>query len=86
MDPEVKGQRIHALAQAINWNDVLRIMRRLDTGKNIPADIDGADDMRIKYRLENDIAPDLMEKWTGKTWTTLDVGVEERVDFFATED
>lgn len=85
LDPEVKGQRAQAWAEAINWNDVLRIMRRLDTGRNIPADIAGADDLRIRYRLEDDVAPKLVEKWSGQTWTSLEVGVKEMVDFFDVE-
>lgn len=80
IDPDVKGTRIQALAKPFNWNNALAIMRDAYPEEDFEEDfIPG--DPTLSYKIENDIAPGLLQKWAGRDWITLDKGITETIDF-----
>ncbi|WXC67674.1 hypothetical protein SNK03_013490 [Fusarium graminearum] len=80
IDPDVKGTRIQALAKPFNWNNALAIMRDAYPEEDFEEDfIPG--DPTLSYKIENDIAPGLLQKWAGRDWITLEKGITETIDF-----
>ncbi|KAH8804381.1 hypothetical protein F5884DRAFT_406298 [Xylogone sp. PMI_703] len=80
LDPEIKNRRIHAWAMSMNWNDALNSMRLLQPSRQIPGKIPGMGEM--EYTVDDGIAPSLMKKWSGQSWTSLDEGIREMLEFF----
>ncbi|OBS22849.1 hypothetical protein FPOA_09172 [Fusarium poae] len=80
IDPEVKGTRIQALAKSFNWNTALAVMRAAYPKEDFEEDfIPG--DPTLSYKIENDIAPGLLQKWAGREWISLEKGITETIDF-----
>ncbi|KAK3067365.1 hypothetical protein LTR53_015810 [Teratosphaeriaceae sp. CCFEE 6253] len=76
LDPSCAGQRIFAAAEPFNWNDLLRIFRKLRPGKAFMAD---AEMGRNLSRVPNQEAEALLRKWFGKGWTGLEESVGETI-------
>ncbi|KAF5619455.1 NADPH-dependent aldehyde reductase [Fusarium sp. NRRL 52700] len=76
IDPEVQGRRIQVLASSFTWNDCLDILRRAYPNRSFIDDfIPG--DPKLIYNIENDIALDLLQKWAGRGWISLETSVKE---------
>ncbi|EXK35932.1 hypothetical protein FOMG_09126 [Fusarium oxysporum f. sp. melonis 26406] len=80
IDPDVKGARIPALAKSFNWNNVLAIMRKAYPEEDFEDDFVPGDPV-LSYKIENDIAPELLQKWAGREWISLEKGITETIDF-----
>ncbi|KAF5552642.1 NADPH-dependent aldehyde reductase [Fusarium mexicanum] len=80
IDPDVKGARIPALAESFNWNNALAIMRKTYPEEDIEDDFIPGDPV-LSYKIENDIAPALLQKWAGREWISLEKGITETIDF-----
>ncbi|KAK3114644.1 hypothetical protein LTR53_006856 [Teratosphaeriaceae sp. CCFEE 6253] len=76
LDPSCAGQRIFAAAEPFNWNDLLRIFRKLRPGKAFMADVEMG---RNLSRVPNQEAEALLRKWFGKGWTGLEESVGETI-------
>lgn len=71
LDPEVKNARLPAWGEYCNWNDILRIMRRLDPERKFLDDLPGIGKLQITTDCSESLA--LLEKWAGqKGWRTLE--------------
>ncbi|KAF5570631.1 NADPH-dependent aldehyde reductase [Fusarium phyllophilum] len=80
IDPDVQGQRIQVLASSFTWNDCLDILRSAYPNRSfIDNFISG--DPKLIYNIENDIALDLLQKWAGRGWISLEASVTEVVDY-----
>ncbi|KAF5973505.1 NADPH-dependent aldehyde reductase [Fusarium bulbicola] len=80
IDPDVKGARIQALAESFNWNNALAIMRKAYPEEDFEDDFIPGDPV-LSYKIENDIAPELLQKWAGREWISLEKGIRETIDF-----
>ncbi|SCV39390.1 related to NADPH-dependent aldehyde reductase [Fusarium fujikuroi] len=80
IDPDVKGARIPALAESFNWNNALAIMRKAYPEEDFEEDFVPGDPV-LSYKIENDIAPELLQKWAGRDWISLEKGITETIDF-----
>ncbi|KAF4473301.1 NADPH-dependent aldehyde reductase [Fusarium agapanthi] len=80
IDPDVKGARIPALAESFNWNNALAIMRKAYPEEDFEDDFIPGDPV-LSYKIENDIAPELLQKWAGREWISLEKGITETIDF-----
>lgn len=80
LDPNVKGLRIQVLAKSFNWNDCLEILRKAYPNRKF-VDNFLTGDPTLVYKIENDIAPSLMQKWAGRDWISLEKTVVETMDF-----
>ncbi|KAF4953753.1 hypothetical protein FGADI_5746 [Fusarium gaditjirri] len=80
IDPDVKGARIPALAKSFNWNNALAIMRKAYPEEDFEDDFVPGDPV-LSYKIENDIAPELLQKWAGREWISLEKGITETIDF-----
>lgn len=80
IDPDVKGARIPALAESFNWNNALAIMRKAYPEEDFEEDFVPGDPV-LSYNVENDIAPELLQKWAGRDWISLEKGITETIDF-----
>ncbi|RKL32832.1 hypothetical protein BFJ72_g10332 [Fusarium proliferatum] len=80
IDPDVKGARIPALAESFNWNNALAIMRKAYPEEDFEEDFVPGDPV-LSYNIENDIAPELLQKWAGRDWISLEKGITETIDF-----
>ncbi|KAF4968337.1 hypothetical protein FSARC_4283 [Fusarium sarcochroum] len=80
LDPAVKGQRIQVLAKSFTWNTCLDLLRKACPSRKF---IDNfiAGDPKLTYKIENDIAPGLLQKWAGRDWISLETSVTEMVDY-----
>ncbi|PNP85405.1 hypothetical protein FNYG_01234 [Fusarium nygamai] len=80
IDPDVKGARVPALAEAFNWNNALAIMRKAYPEEDFEDDFVPGNPV-LSYKIENDIAPELLQKWAGREWISLEKGITETIDF-----
>lgn len=80
IDPEVHGRRIQVLAASFTWNDCLDILRSAYPNRNF-VDNFISGDRKLIYNIENDIALDLLQKWAGRGWISLEASVTEVVDY-----
>ncbi|RKK16807.1 hypothetical protein BFJ66_g1994 [Fusarium oxysporum f. sp. cepae] len=80
IDPEVHGRRIQVLAASFTWNDCLDILRSAYPNRNF-VDNFISGDPKLIYNIENDIALDLLQKWAGRGWISLEASVTEVVDY-----
>ncbi|KAK7429433.1 hypothetical protein QQZ08_004025 [Neonectria magnoliae] len=80
IDPDVKGSRIQVLAGSLNWNDCLAILRTAYPTVEFPDDfVSGSP--TLTYKIEQDIAPGLLQKWAGRGWIGLEKCITEIMDF-----
>ncbi|SCN83263.1 related to NADPH-dependent aldehyde reductase [Fusarium fujikuroi] len=80
IDPDVQGQRIQVLASSFTWNDCLDILRSAYPNRSFVENFISGDPKLI-YKIENDIALDLLQKWAGRGWISLEASVTEVVDY-----
>ncbi|KAI7761413.1 hypothetical protein LZL87_002228 [Fusarium oxysporum] len=80
IDPEVHGRRIQVLAASFTWNHCLDILRSAYPNRNF-VDNFISGDPKLIYNIENDIALDLLQKWAGRGWISLEASVTEVVDY-----
>ncbi|KAH6971139.1 hypothetical protein BKA56DRAFT_495583 [Ilyonectria sp. MPI-CAGE-AT-0026] len=80
LDPNVEGRRIQVLAKSFNWNDCLEILRKAYPNRKF-VDNFLTGDPTLVYKIENDIAPSLMQKWAGRDWISLETTIGETMDF-----
>ncbi|KAG5803105.1 hypothetical protein H9Q74_013723 [Fusarium xylarioides] len=80
IDPDVQGQRIQVLASSFTWNDCLDILRSTYPNRSF-VDNFTSGDPKMMYNIENDIALDLIQKWAGRGWISLEASVTEVVDY-----
>ncbi|KAF9769133.1 hypothetical protein IL306_013495 [Fusarium sp. DS 682] len=80
IDPDVKGARIPALAKSFNWNNALAILRKAYPDEDFEEDFVPGDPV-LTYKIEDDIAPALLQKWAGRDWISLEKGITETIDF-----
>lgn len=80
LDPDVTGQRIQVLAGSFNWNDCLNVLRRAYPNRSFVGNFLSGNPT-LTYKIENDIAPSLVNKWAGRDWISLETSVAETVDF-----
>ncbi|KAI8692031.1 Rhodanese domain-containing protein [Fusarium sp. Ph1] len=80
IDPDVKGSRIQALAGSLNWNDCLAIMRTAYPTVEFPDDFVPGNPTLI-YKIEQDIALGLLQKWAGRDWISPERSITEIIDF-----
>jgi hypothetical protein len=80
IDPDVKGRRIPALAKSFNWNNALAILRAAYPEEDFEEDFVAGDPV-LSYKIEDDIAPELLQKWAGREWISLEKGITETIDF-----
>ncbi|KAF4497365.1 secretory lipase [Fusarium agapanthi] len=76
IDPDVQGQRIQVLASSFTWNDCLDILRKSCPNRSF-VDNFISGDPKLIYNIENDIALDLLQKWAGRDWISLESSVTE---------
>ncbi|KAF8863136.1 NAD(P)-binding protein [Acephala macrosclerotiorum] len=75
IDPDVKNERLFAYAETFNANDLLKIFRKLQPGKQFPADY--ADNSRDLSIVKNERSIELLEKDFGRPgWTTLEESIK----------
>ncbi|KAG0650010.1 NAD-dependent epimerase deHydratase terH [Hyphodiscus hymeniophilus] len=70
VDPDVQNERIFAFAEPYNFNDCLRIMRKLRPNQTIADDFED-DSVRDKSKVANERAAELLQKNYGKGFTSL---------------
>ncbi|KAL2675759.1 hypothetical protein Neosp_011950 [[Neocosmospora] mangrovei] len=80
IDPDVKGSRIQALAGSLNWNDCLAIMRTAYPTVEFPEDFVPGNPT-LTYKIEQDIALGLLQKWGGRDWISPERSITEIIDF-----
>ncbi|KAI1025536.1 hypothetical protein LB503_006655 [Fusarium chuoi] len=80
IDPDVQGQRIQVLASSFTWNDCLDILRSAYPNRSF-VDNFISGDPKLMYNIENDTALDLLKKWAGRGWISLEASVTEVVDY-----
>lgn len=80
IDPEVQGQRIQVLALSFTWNDCLGILRSAYPNRSF-VDNFISGDPKLIYNIENDTALDLLKKWAGRGWISLEASVTEVVEY-----
>jgi hypothetical protein len=80
VDPEVKGSRIPVLAKSFNWNNALAILRTSYPDEDFVEDFVPGDPV-LSYKIEDDIAPGLLQKWAGRDWISLKDGITEVIDY-----
>ncbi|KAM0288729.1 hypothetical protein ACHAPQ_008174 [Fusarium lateritium] len=80
IDPDVKGSRIPVLAESFNWNNALAIMRTAYPDEDFVEDFIPGDPV-LTYKIENDIALGLLQKWAGRDWISLKDGITETIDY-----
>ncbi|KAJ4245730.1 hypothetical protein NW762_013854 [Fusarium torreyae] len=80
VDPDVEGRRIQVLAKSFNWNNALAIMRVAYPDADLEDDFIPGDPV-LSYKIENDIAPELLQKWAGRKWIDLETTITETIDF-----
>jgi hypothetical protein len=80
LDPEVKSQRIYAIAQHVTWNDHLAVMREMFPERKFMDDLKGLG--IFSGKVEDDgLGPKLLKKWgPQEDWTPLEVGIRETLD------
>lgn len=65
LDPEVRDCRLQAWAEPANWNDLLRILRKLcPNNKNIASDI--PNETSIELTTDTTNCTRLLKKWGGQ--------------------
>lgn len=74
----MQGQRIQAWAVPFNWNDILAIMRKLYPDRQFIEDMPGMG--RLLHSTGTFFGRDLLRKWKGDDWATLEEGVRETLD------
>lgn len=79
IDPDVKNERIYAIARHSTWNDHLAIMRKMYPDRKF---IDDMDDLGIfSGTVDASLALKLVKKWGGQDdWTSLEQGIKEALD------
>ncbi|RSL95912.1 hypothetical protein CDV31_013691 [Fusarium ambrosium] len=80
IDPDVKGSRIQVLAGSVNWNDCLAILRTAYSTVEFPEDFVPGNPT-LDYKIEQDIALGLLQKWAGRDWIGLERSITEIIDF-----
>ncbi|KAM0339654.1 hypothetical protein ACHAPU_010836 [Fusarium lateritium] len=80
VDPDVKGQRIPVLARSFNWNDALAILRDSFPDEDFEEDFLPGSPV-LSYKIENDIALQLLQKWAGREWISLKDGITEVIEY-----
>lgn len=80
VDPDVENSRIQVLARSFNWNNALAILRASYPDEDFEEDFVPGDPV-LSYKIENDIALDLLRKWAGRDWISLEKGITEVIDF-----
>ncbi|KAM5354738.1 hypothetical protein ACJ41O_001385 [Fusarium nematophilum] len=80
LDPDVQAQRIQVLADSFNWNQCLDILRKAYPDRQFVDDFLPGNPI-LTYKIENDIAPGLIQKWAGRDWIGLDTCVTETVEY-----
>ncbi|KAI8689350.1 Rhodanese domain-containing protein [Fusarium keratoplasticum] len=80
IDPDVKGSRIQVLAGSLNWNDCLAIMRTAYPTVEFPDDFVPGNPT-LTYKIEQDIALGLLQKWAGRDWISPERSITEIIDF-----
>ncbi|KAF5000803.1 hypothetical protein FGRMN_1410 [Fusarium graminum] len=80
LDEEVRDQRIKVLAASFTWNDLLAILRKAYPNREFVDDFISGEP-KLTYHIENDIAPGLVKKWTGRDWISLETTLLETVDY-----
>ena len=79
LDPEVQNERIYAVAEHSNWNDVLAILRKMYPERDIMDDM--PDLGRYKGTMGNSLGLRLMKKWGYQdSWTSLEQGIRENLE------
>ena len=79
LDLNVLNERIYAVAEHSNWNDVLALLRRMYPNREL---IDDMPDLeRFKGTIDNALGLNLMRKWGGQDgWTSLEQGLRESLE------
>lgn len=78
LDPDQRNERIFAMADLFDWNDVLAILRRLRPDMDI---IDNMPDLgRDLSVLPNGPAEQLLRKHYGHGWTSLEESVRQNLE------
>ncbi|EEU49027.1 uncharacterized protein NECHADRAFT_103289 [Fusarium vanettenii 77-13-4] len=80
IDPDVKGSRIQVLAGSLNWNDCLAILRTAYPTVEFPDDFVPGNPT-LTYKIEQDIALGLLQKWAGRDWISPERSITEIIDF-----
>lgn len=80
IDPSVKGRRIQVIARSFNWAQCLDIMRKIYPSRKF---IDNflPENPQLVYTIEDNIAPELLKKWSGRDWIDLETAVKEMITF-----
>jgi hypothetical protein len=79
LDPDVMSQRIYAVAEHSNWNDILQIMRKNYPNRNFMEDL--PDLGRFRGTVDNSLGLKLLRKWGNQSgWTSLEAGVQQCLD------
>ncbi|KAL8724254.1 MAG: hypothetical protein Q9181_006908 [Wetmoreana brouardii] len=77
IDPDVENQRILAFAHPFNFNDILRILRKLYPSKEFPGDIEGLGHDLSK--IDNRPGVELLKKFGRPGWVSLEETVKDNV-------
>lgn len=78
LDKDTKEERIQAWATALNWNDVLAIMRRLYPSQKFIDDL--PDSPPITATTDDSVALRLLKKWAQQDgWKGLEETVRENI-------
>lgn len=79
LDPGVKDQRIFAVAEHSNWNDMLAIMRKIYPKKEFVEDLPELP--RFAGTVDTSLGLELLKKWGNQDgWLDLEAGVRECLD------
>lgn len=81
IDPEIKDERIFGFAEPYNWNEILRILRKLRPDHNIPEDL--ADNSKdLSNPIPRVRAEEILQKHFDKGFTTLEESVKQNIADF----
>ncbi|KAJ3536509.1 hypothetical protein NM208_g5692 [Fusarium decemcellulare] len=80
VDPDVEGARIQVLARSFNWNNALAILRASYPDEDFEEDFVPGNPV-LSYKIEDDVALELLQKWAGRDWIDLETGITETIEF-----
>jgi nucleoside-diphosphate-sugar epimerase len=79
--PDVKNERLFAFAYPYNWNDILHVLRKLYPDRQFIDDLSNMGE--DKSIVSNKRAEELLRRYSGSGWTTLEESVKRNVEGLA---
>lgn len=78
---DVQNERLYAFASPYNWNDILRVLRKLYPDRKFIDDLPNVGE--DKSIVSNERAEELLKRYSGSGWKTLEESVKRNVEGLA---